>query len=69
MPNGGQMESDRRIRGVTAAELEQMTPADQRETFDASIVTDLDRVPPEFLARVRARAEQIIAETESTDHA
>lgn len=53
----------------TAAELEQMTPAERRAIFDASIVTDLDQVPAEFLARVRARAERIIAESESTDRA
>lgn len=53
----------------TAAELEQMSPTERRAIFDASIVTDLDQVPPEFLARVRARVEKIIAETESTDHA
>ena len=53
----------------TAAELEQMSPTERKAIFDASIVTDLDQVPPEFLARVRARVEKIIAETESTDHA
>ena len=53
----------------TAAELERMSPAERKAIFDASIVTDLDQVPPEFLARVRARVEKIIAETESTDHA
>lgn len=53
----------------TAAELEQMSPVERKAIFDASIVTDLDQVPPEFLARVRARVEKIIAETESTDHA
>lgn len=53
----------------TAAELEQMTPAERQAIFDASIVTDLDQVPPEFLARVRARVERIIAESESTDRA
>jgi hypothetical protein len=53
----------------TAAELEQMSPTERKAIFDASIVTDLDHVPPEFLARVRARVEKIIAETESTDHA
>jgi hypothetical protein len=52
----------------TAAELEQMSPTERKAIFDASIVTDLDQVPPEFLARVRARVEKIIAETESTDH-
>ncbi|MGZ8705142.1 MAG: hypothetical protein ACXWYB_10835 [Aeromicrobium sp.] len=53
----------------TAAELEQMSPAERHAIFEASIVTDLDKVPPEFLERVRARVEKIIAETESTDHA
>jgi hypothetical protein len=53
----------------TAGELEQMSPQERRHIFNSSIVTDLDQVPPEFLARVRARAEQMIAETESTDHA
>jgi hypothetical protein len=53
----------------TAAELEQMSPTERKAIFDASIVTDLDQVPPEFLARVRARVEKVIAETESTDHA
>ncbi len=50
----------------TAAELEQMTPAERQAIFDASIVTDLDQVPPEFLARrVRSRIERMIAENES----
>jgi hypothetical protein len=53
----------------TAAELEQMSPAERRAIFDASIVTDLDQVPPEFLARVRSRVEKMIAESESTDSA
>jgi hypothetical protein len=53
----------------TAAELVQMSPTERTAIFDASIVTDLDQVPPEFLARVRTRVEKIIAETDSTDHA
>jgi hypothetical protein len=51
----------------TAAELEQMSPSERHAIFEASIVTDLDEVPPEFLARVRARVEKIIAETEPAD--
>lgn len=39
----------------TAAEVEAMSPSEQDDLFDASIVTDLDEVPPVFLARVRAR--------------
>jgi hypothetical protein len=39
----------------TAIELEAMSPVEQDDLFNASIVTDLDEVPAEFLARVRAR--------------
>ncbi|MEP7112811.1 MAG: hypothetical protein ABI862_06070 [Ilumatobacteraceae bacterium] len=49
----------------TAAELEQMTPAERQVIFDASIVTDLDDAPRELLARTRARVERMIAESES----
>ena len=50
---------------VTAAELEKMSPAEQQALFDASVVTDLDQVPAEFLKRVRLRLEQHIEQTES----
>jgi hypothetical protein len=50
---------------MTAAELEQMSPAEQQAHFDASVVTDLDQVPAEFLERVRRRLEQHIEQTES----
>jgi hypothetical protein len=53
-------------RIVTAAELEQMTPAEQQAVFDASVVTDVSQVPPEFLSRIRSRLEQHIDQTEST---
>jgi len=49
----------------TAADLEQMTPAEQDAIFEASIVRNLDDVPPGFLAKVRARVEQRISGTES----
>lgn len=49
----------------TAAELDEMTPAEVDALFQASIVTDLDQVPPEFLAKVRADLEEHIAATES----
>ena len=52
----------------TAAELEQMTAAERRAIFDASIVTDLDDAPPELLARTRARIERMIAESEAPQH-
>ena len=49
----------------TAAELEQLSPAERRAIFDASIITDLDDAPPELLARTRDRIERMIAESES----
>lgn len=49
----------------TAEELERLSPAERDEIFQASIVRDLDDVPPEFLERVRARVEQRIAATET----
>jgi hypothetical protein len=70
---GASLSGAKTVRAVaskvwTAAEREQMSPAERHAIFEASIVTDLDKVPPEFLERVRARVEKIIAETESTDH-
>ena len=49
----------------TAEELERMTPAEQEAIFDASLVRNLDDVPKEFLAKVRARFEAHLAGTES----
>lgn len=49
----------------TAQELERMTPAEQAAVFEASVVTDLGNVPPEFLERVRNRARERIADEES----
>ncbi|MBL8776072.1 MAG: hypothetical protein JNK12_09080 [Acidimicrobiales bacterium] len=48
----------------TAAELDEMDPADVDALFQASLVKDLDDVPPEHLARVRERVQQRI-DTES----
>jgi hypothetical protein len=55
---------DRDILGgrvVTAAELEAMTPDERHAHFEASIVRDLSVLPPEYLARLRARAQELIA--------
>lgn len=52
-------------RITTAAELEQMTPAERHAHFEASIIRNLDDAPPELLARARARVEQHIARSES----
>lgn len=49
----------------TAEELERMTPAEQDAIFESSLVKDLDRVPPEFLARLRDRAQKRIEDAES----
>jgi hypothetical protein len=48
----------------TAADLEQMTPADRHALFEASVIWDLDDAPPELVARARARALDHIAQTE-----
>ncbi len=50
---------------VTAAELEEMSPAERHAVFEASIVTDLDDAPQRLVERARARAEQHIAESKS----
>ena len=48
----------------TAAELEQMSAQERHAIFDVSIVTDLDQVPPEFLAGSRpARTDHRQAES------
>jgi len=47
---------------VTAADLEQMTPGERQATFEDSVITDLHRVPTDFLARVRARLTPRVAQ-------
>ena len=53
----------------TAAELEQLSRAEQQAIFDESIVTDLSEVPPAFLAQVRADVERLMEtdERQTTD--
>ena len=41
-----------------AEEFEELTPAEQDEIFESSIVTELDDVPEPFLAHVRSRLRQ-----------
>jgi hypothetical protein len=53
---------------VTAAELDAMTPAERRQQFESSIVTDLDVLPPEYLTRVRTHLEATIARRDA-EHA
>jgi hypothetical protein len=52
----------------TAEELAALSPAEQGAVFDASIVLDLDEVPPEFLERVRGRLEARLAESDRQQH-
>ena len=51
----------------TAEELESLTPAEQDELFAASLIRDPARIPPDFLERIRQRARQRIADTETQD--
>ena len=53
----------------TAAELEQMTPAQRRSLFESSIVTDLDQAPAELVERTRARVESLIEAAEGSQPA
>jgi hypothetical protein len=48
-------------RIVTAEDLEKLTPAEQDELFQSSIIRDLEQVEPEFLALDRSRLEERIA--------
>ena len=50
----------------TAAELDEMTPAQRQNIFDESIVWNLSEVPEEFLERIRAK---VLAREASQDAA
>lgn len=52
---------------LAAEQLERMSPAERHALFEASIVTDLEDAPREFVEWVRARVECIIADSESTN--
>jgi hypothetical protein len=54
--------TSRKVR--TAAELEQMTPAERHALFESSIVWNLDDAPPDVVARARARALDHIAQAD-----
>jgi hypothetical protein len=51
-----------RRRVVTVEELEAMTPAERRASFEESVITDLSVVPAAFLERVRAEMAPLVAE-------
>lgn len=46
----------------TAAELERLTPEERQRLLNERVVTDLSEVPPEFLARVRAKGRALLEE-------
>jgi hypothetical protein len=48
-------------RVITAAELEQMTPAERSAAFEAGIVWDLEDAPEELVTRSRQWVEARIA--------
>ena len=45
---------------VTAAELEAMSPAERQATFDASVMTNLEQVPPARRDRIDALRERAL---------
>lgn len=49
---------------VTAAQPEQMTPAERHALFEVSIITNLDGAPQHLIERARARLEQHTTESE-----
>ena len=50
---------------LTAADLDAMTPAQRKAAFETSIVTDLDQLPKEYLAELRAAAQDLAARRDS----
>ena len=54
---------------VTAAEMDEMTPAERSDVFRSRIVWDLSQLPAEYVDGLRAEAERHMAERESGDAA
>lgn len=50
---------------VTAAELDTMTAAERKAAFEASLVTDLEQLPADYVARLRAGAEERLVSREA----
>lgn len=44
----------------TAQELEQLSPDERHRVVNEGVITDLARVPPEFLDRVRRRGCELL---------
>jgi hypothetical protein len=46
----------------SAAELEQLTPDERHRVINEGVVTDLEKLPPHVLARVRTRGRALLEE-------
>lgn len=46
----------------TASELERLTPDERHRVIDEGVVTDLELLPPDLLARVRAKGRVLLEE-------
>jgi hypothetical protein len=46
----------------TAAEIELMAPDERYRLFNERVVTDLSTLPPEFVAKVRAKGKALLVE-------
>ncbi len=51
----------------TADELLALSPEERQRLFQERLITDLDRVPPHVLEKVRTFIREHIAENETTD--
>lgn len=46
----------------TADEIERMAPDERYRLFNERVVTDLSTLPPDFVAKVRAKGRALLAE-------
>lgn len=47
-------------RVVTVSEIEAMTPAERAQSFENSIIYDLDQVPAEFQRAMEAQRQRVL---------
>ena len=50
---------------LTAEDLDLMTPEERQAAFDARVVTDLEALPAEYVAKLQARAADLAAQREA----
>ena len=50
---------------LTAEDLDRMTPQERQAAFDARVVTDLEELPAEYMAKLQARAAALAAQREA----